>query len=175
VEFGHWDRESCGTAITADGDLREQDWGVLVQISSAPSVESEFAAVHTEFGRAASATSLSYDWVNKYDAGLYSLGVLFPPLEFVRWDVEVGLAAVGADHHITEGPQDRLVDVFQSVKVKSEFGSEFGEPRRAARVALWLCSRDRLLRVGHGRPYSPERQRPVAVIGKCSISFCQLP
>jgi hypothetical protein len=170
VKFRHWDRESCGTAITADGDLREQEEGALVEISSARSMESEFAAVRAEFGRAAGAAGLNYDWVNKYDAGLYALSVLFPPLEFVRWDVEVGLAAVGADHHITEGPQDRLVDVFQSVKVKSEFGSEFGEPRRAARVALWLCSRDRLLRVGHGRPYSPERQRPVAVIGAPSVS-----
>ena len=101
---------------------------------------------------------MNYAWVNKYDAGLYALGVLFPPLEFVRRDVEVGLAAVGADHHNREGPQDRLVNVLQSVKVKSEFGSESG---RAARVALWR-SCDQLPRVGHGRPHFPERQRPVA-------------
>jgi hypothetical protein len=158
VEFRHWNRESCGTAITADGDLREQKQGALVEISSARSTESEFAAVRAEFGRAAGATSLNYDWVNKYDAGLFALGVLFPPLEFVRRDMEVGLAAVSADHHIREGPQDRLVDVFQSLKVKSEFGSEFVETGRAARVALSRCSCDRLLRVGHGRPYFPERQ-----------------
>jgi hypothetical protein len=162
VEFGHWDRESCGTAIAADRDLREQEEGALIVISSAPSMESEFAAARAEFGRAAGTTSLNYDRVNKYDAGLFALGVLFPPLEFVRWDVEVGLAAVGADHHIREGPQDRLVDVFQSVKVKSEFGSEFVEPGRAARVALWRCSCDR--RVGHGRPYLSEQQRPVTLL-----------
>jgi len=40
--------------------------------------------------------------------------------------------------------------------VKSEFGSEFVEPGRAARVALWRCSCNRLPRVGHGRPYFPE-------------------
>ena len=103
VEFGHWDGESCGTAITADGDLREQKEGV-VEISPGRSMESQFAAVCAEFGRAAGATSLNYDWANNYDAGVFALGVLFPPLEFVRWKVDVGLAAVGADHHITEGP-----------------------------------------------------------------------
>ena len=46
----------------------------------------------------------SLNWVKKYDAGVVALGVLFPPLEFVRWEVEVGLAAVGKDRHITEGP-----------------------------------------------------------------------
>jgi hypothetical protein len=39
-EFGHWDCESCGTAITADRDLREQEEGALVRISSAQSMES---------------------------------------------------------------------------------------------------------------------------------------
>ena len=150
LEFGHWDRESCDTAITADGDLREQEQGVLAEISPAPSMESDFAAVHAEFARAAGATSLSYNRVNKYDLGLYWLGVLFPPLEFVRRDVEVGLAAVGADHHITEGPQDRLVNIFQSVKVKTDFGSEFVEPDRAARAALWRCSCVGTSRVAHG-------------------------
>jgi hypothetical protein len=85
VEFGHRDRESCGTAITADEDLREQEEGGLVESSSDRGMESQFAAVCVEFGRAAGATSLDYDWVNKYDAGLFALGVLFPPLEFVRW------------------------------------------------------------------------------------------
>jgi hypothetical protein len=49
-EFGHWDGKSCGTATTADGDLREQEEGVLVEISSVRIMESQFAA---KSGRAA--------------------------------------------------------------------------------------------------------------------------
>ena len=39
MEFGHWDRESCGTAITADGDLREQEEGAVVRQIVVPSIK----------------------------------------------------------------------------------------------------------------------------------------
>ena len=40
VEFGHWDGKSCGTATTAGWDLREQEEGAVVEISSARNMKS---------------------------------------------------------------------------------------------------------------------------------------